>query len=84
MLDFPWDCIDGVLPAHWRRPAAYRDPQIRTCRSGLAQANQRVVERAVRELSNDLDSGAWEQKNKELIAMNNFDVGFRLVVSSEA
>lgn len=57
---------------------------MRACCSGLAQANKRVVERAVREFANDLDSGAWEQKNKELIAMNNFDAGFRLVVSSEA
>ena len=84
VLDVPWDCIDGVLSAQWRRPAAYLDPQIRACCSGLAQANQRVVEGAVRELANDLDSGAWEQKNKELIAMNSFDAGFRLVVSSEA
>jgi hypothetical protein len=84
VLDVPWDCIEGVLPAQWRRPAAYLDPQIRAYCSGLAQANQRVVEGAVRELANDLDSGAWEQKNKELIAMNSFDAGFRLVVSSEA
>lgn len=81
-LDVPWDCIDGVLPAHWRRPEAYLNPQVRACSSGLAQADQRVVERAVRELAVDLDSGAWEQRNKELLAMNSFDAGFRLVISS--
>jgi len=83
VLEVPWDCADGVFPAHWRRPAAYLDPQVRACCSGLAQADQRVVERAVRELANDLDTGAWEQRNKEFVEMDSFDAGFRLVVSSE-
>jgi len=81
-LDVPWDCIDGVLPAHWRRPEAYLNPQVRACSSGLAQADQRVVERAVRDLAVDLDSGTWQQRNKELLEMNSFDAGFRLVISS--
>ena len=82
-LEVPWDCVDGVLPAHWRRPAAYLDPQVRAHCSGLAQADQRVVERAVKELTKDLDSGAWEQRNKDLVELNSFDAGFRLVASTE-
>ncbi len=61
-LEVPWDCVDGVLPTHWRRPAAYLDPQVRACSSGLAQANQRVIDRAVGELASDLDSGVWREK----------------------
>jgi len=83
VLEVPWDCVDGVLPAHWRRPGAYLDPQVRACSSGLAQADQRVVERAVKELTKDLDSGVWEQRNKDLAELNSFDAGFRLVVSTE-
>jgi len=82
-LEVPWECVDGVLPAHWRRPAAYLDPQVRACCSGLAQADQWVIERAVWALASDLGSGVWEQRNKELLAMNSFDAGFRLVVSSQ-
>ena len=83
-LEVPWDCVDGVLPAHWRRPEAYLDPQVRACCSGLAQADPRIVERAVRALASDLDSGAWGQRNGELVAMDSFDAGFRLVTSSVA
>jgi len=83
VLEVPWDCVDGVLGAHWRRPAAYLDPQVRACCSGLAQADQRGVERAVRELAVDLDTGAWHRRNRELVGMDSFDAGFRLVVSSE-
>ena len=83
VLEVPWDCVDGVLPAHWRRPAAYLDPRVRACSSALAQADQRVVERAVRELASDLDSGVWQQRNNELTDMESFDAGFRLVVSTQ-
>lgn len=83
VLEVPWDCVDGVLPAHWRRPAAYLDPQVRAHCSGLAQANQQVVDRAMRELAIDLDSGAWERRNRGLLTRTNFDAGFRLVVSTE-
>lgn len=83
MLKVPWDCVDGVLPAHWCRPAAYLDPPVRACCSSLARTDQRVVERAVRELANNLDTGAWEQGNRELVEMDSLDAGFRLLVSSE-
>ena len=82
-LEVPWDCIDGVLPAHWRRPAAYLDPQVRAWCSALAQADQRIVERAVGQLARDIGSGAWGQRNRDLVELNSFDAGFRLVVSSE-
>jgi hypothetical protein len=25
----PWDCADGFFEAHWRRPGAYLDEQVR-------------------------------------------------------
>jgi SAM-dependent methyltransferase len=82
-LEVPWDCVDGVLPAHWRRPAAYLDPQVRACCSGLAQADQEVVDRAMQDLAIDIDSGAWGRRDRELLALTDFDAGFRLVVSTE-
>ena len=37
----PHDCSDGFGPAYWRRPAAYLDPDVRSCISGLATASPR-------------------------------------------
>ena len=82
-LDVPWDCLDGVLPAHWRRPRAYLDARVRACCSGLAQADPRVVDRGVRALGEDLRSGAWQRRNQDLLAAEAFDAGFRIVISSE-
>jgi SAM-dependent methyltransferase len=82
-LAVPWDCLDGVLPAHWRRPTAYLDARVRACCSGLAQANSRVVDRGVRALDQDLRSGLWQQRNQDLLEAETFDAGFRIVISSE-
>lgn len=83
-LEVPWDCVDGVFPAHWRRPAAYLDPQVRACCSGLAQMDQRVVESGIKRLAADIDSGLWQRKNSEILSAENYDAGFRIIVSSQS
>ncbi len=80
-LPLPWDFTDGVFPAHWRRPAAYLDPQVRRSCSALAQADPDAVERGIRRLSDDLHSGRWHARHQDLLDLDQWDVGFRLVVS---
>lgn len=77
----PWDFTDGVFPAHWRRPAAYLDPSVRRACSALAQSNPAAVARGMRRLRADLDSGRWHDDHQTLLAQEQFDAGFRLVVS---
>jgi hypothetical protein len=77
-LPVPWDFTDGVFPAYWRRPAAYLDPRTDEC-SALVQADQTAVERGVRRLRADLDSG-WHERHRQLLDEDEWDAGFRLVV----
>lgn len=81
-LPLPWDFTDGVFPAYWRRPAAYLDPRIRRACSALAQTNPDAVERGVRRLRQDLDSGRWHERHRDLLALDQWDAGFRLIVSN--
>lgn len=76
----PWDCTDGFFAAYWRRPEAYLVPAVRACISGLALLDQRLVDQAVRRLAGDLDSGAWADRNADLLNRETFDCGYRLVV----
>ena len=78
-----WDCTDGFLAAHWRRPAAYLEPAVRASISGLALLPAGVVDSAMRRLAEDLDSGAWALRNAELLERDEMDYGYRLVVSQE-
>jgi SAM-dependent methyltransferase len=77
----PHDCTDGFLHAYWRRPAAYLDPHIRSGSSSFWALGAAVVERGLAELRRDLDSGAWERRYADLLDQEEYDAGYRLVVS---
>lgn len=76
----PADCADGFYAAYWARPAAYLDPNVRAAISVLALAAPELVADAVRRLGADLRSGAWKERNAELLHLRRFDAGYRLVV----
>lgn len=80
-LLLPWDFTDGVFPAFWRRPEAYLDPAVRRNCSALAQADPGVVDRGVRRLAEDLRNGRWHERHRDLLGLEHFDAGFRLIVS---
>jgi SAM-dependent methyltransferase len=76
----PHDCGDGFLYAYWRRPAAYLDPYIRSGSSAFwAIAN---VETGLQSLKHDLESGAWQRRYAELLTLETYDAGYRLVIAA--
>ncbi|HEY7106466.1 MAG TPA: class I SAM-dependent methyltransferase [Acidimicrobiia bacterium] len=77
----PADCTDGFLAAYWRRPEAYLDPRTRGAMSGIAVLDPRAVDEAMRRLAHDVHTGAWHERHADLLAMDEFDAGYRLVVS---
>jgi SAM-dependent methyltransferase len=81
-LPVPADMVDGVLAAHWGRPAAYLDPQVRARASGLAQLDQTIVDAGVARLARDLESDAWAARHADLLDRDELDVGYRLVVTA--
>jgi hypothetical protein len=41
-----------------------------------------VVERVVRDVGRDLESGAWDERHGHLRELDAFDAGLRLIVST--
>jgi SAM-dependent methyltransferase len=76
----PHDCSDGFGPAYWRRPAAYLDPAVRRCISGLARLAEADLNPGLERLHHDLDSGAWQARHRDLLDRDAIDAGLRLVV----
>ncbi len=76
----PHDCSDGFGPAYWRRPAAYLDPDMRRCISGLARLPSGDLDPGLERLRQDLDSGAWQKVHHDLLHLDALDAGLRLVV----
>lgn len=80
-LPLPWDFTDGVFPAYWRRPAAYLDPRVRSACSAIAQTDPDAVERGIHRLRQDLHNGRWHETHHDLLDLDQWDAGFRLIVS---
>ena len=77
----PHDCLDGFLGAFWRRPAAYLDPIVRAGVSYFSLLGQQAVDEGLRRLASDLDSGEWTKRFGFLLALDELDLGYRLVVA---
>ena len=78
------DMRDGVLGAHWRRPEAYLDPLVRANCSGLALANPPTMAAGLAQLEADLASGLWRRRHADLLTLETYDAGYRLLVSDHA
>jgi SAM-dependent methyltransferase len=74
----PHDCSDGFLYAYWRRPAAYLDPFIRSGSSSFWSID---ADAGLERLGRDLATGEWERRYGELLTLDEYDAGYRLVVA---
>jgi SAM-dependent methyltransferase len=78
------DCQDGFLCAWWRRPLAYLEEGVRANVSSLATLDPAVLAEALGHLERDVADGSWAERNAALLAHDDADFGYRLLVSSPA
>jgi SAM-dependent methyltransferase len=79
-VPIPHDCRDGFLGAYWRRPHAYLDAQVRAGISACTLMDRPCLEHGVARLAADLESGGWERRHAELLALEELDLGYRLLI----
>ena len=77
----PWDCADGFFEAFWRRPEAYLDESVRRGVSVWARVGPEAEQRAVRSLGDDLASGRWAERNRDLVDLDAAELGLRLLIA---
>jgi SAM-dependent methyltransferase len=77
----PWDCADGFFEAYWRRPEAYLDANVRHGVSVWARVGPDAEQRAVRSLREDLASGRWAERNRDLVDLEAAELGLRLLIA---
>ncbi|HET9137856.1 class I SAM-dependent methyltransferase [Actinophytocola sp.] len=77
----PWDCADGFFEAHWRRPEAYLDERVRRGVSVWTGVGADAEQRAVRSIRDDLASGRWAERNRDLLDLEAAELGLRLLVT---
>ena len=77
----PWDCADGFFEAYWRRPGAYLDDNVRRGMSVWTGIGPDAEQRAVRSLRDDLASGRWAERNRDLLDLEAAELGLRLLIA---
>jgi SAM-dependent methyltransferase len=77
----PWDCADGFYEAYWRRPEAYLDEHVRRGMSIWVRVGPAAEQRAVRSLRDDLQSGRWAERNRDLVGLDTIELGERLLIA---
>jgi SAM-dependent methyltransferase len=77
----PWDCADGFFEAHWRRPEAYLDEEVRLGVSVWQAVGPDAERRAVHSLRDDLASGRWAERNRDVVDLDAAELGARLLVA---
>jgi SAM-dependent methyltransferase len=80
-VPIPWDCADGFFEAFWRRPEAYLEENVRRGVSVWASVGPDAEQRAVRRLHDDLTSGRWAERNRELLDLEAAELGARLLIA---
>jgi len=77
----PWDCADGFYEAYWRRPEAYLEEDVRRGISVWTAVGRDIEERAVHRLGDDLASGRWAERNRNLLGLATAELGARLLIA---
>jgi hypothetical protein len=80
-IPVPADCTDGFILAYWRRPEQYLRPEVRAATSGFSLLDAEQVEPGLARLQRDLDSGEWQRRHQDLLALPSLDAGLRLVIA---
>ncbi len=80
-VPIPWDCADGFFEAYWRRPEAYLDDHVRRGISVWTTVGPDAEQRTVRSLRDDLASGRWAERNRDLLDLDAAELGLRLLIA---
>jgi ubiquinone/menaquinone biosynthesis C-methylase UbiE len=83
-LMLPPNLSDMFLAAAWRQPEIYLNSDIRAGMSAFTLAESSVVEKGVKLLEADLNSGEWDAKYGEIRQLKEIDVGYRFLWASVA
>lgn len=67
--------------AYWRRPEAYLDERVRRAVSVGNRVGPEAEKRAANRLRDDLSSGRWAERDRDLVALDAAELGLRLLVA---
>jgi SAM-dependent methyltransferase len=80
-IPIPFDCSDGFQEAFYGRPEAFLQSEVRAAQSAWGFLPDGLEAQLVKRLSDDLESGGWDQKYGHFRTEPYFTCALRLVIS---
>jgi SAM-dependent methyltransferase len=80
-VPIPRETPDWMLGSFWAHPERVLDPVARAGTSGFQRMDPAIVERVAGAVERDLADGTWDARHGHLRALDEHDVGLRLIVS---
>ena len=77
----PTNLSDLFAAAGWCKPEIYLNERVRKGISSFAKMSKEELEVGVKRLRTDIDNGIWQQKYSFLLKQNEYDAGYRIIVS---
>ncbi len=80
-VPIPWNCADGFFHAYWRRPEQYLREEVRRGISIFAAMGPQLEQRMTQQLADDLASGLWASRNRDITGLDEAELGARLLIA---
>jgi SAM-dependent methyltransferase len=80
-VPIPWDCADGFFHAYWRRPEQYLRQEVRRGISIFTVVGLQAEQRMTDDLGDDLASGRWAARNRDIAGLAEAELGARLLIT---
>ena len=77
----PTNLSDLFAASGWCKPEIYLDPQVRNGISTFAKMPANELKAGLNQLTVELDNGVWLQKYGHLQQLENYDAGYRILVT---
>tara|TARA_B100000674_G_scaffold377248_1_gene319772 strand:- start:38 stop:841 length:804 start_codon:yes stop_codon:yes gene_type:complete len=75
-FSIPHDITDGFFYAGWQKPEKYLDENFRNSISVFAKAPKNLLNKATKKLTEDLQSGKWDEKHGKIRTLKKYNGGY--------
>jgi ubiquinone/menaquinone biosynthesis C-methylase UbiE len=80
-FELPADLTDNFAAAAWKKPRLYLDQDYRANISSFRMTDPVIVDKSVKKLSSDLESGLWEKLYGEVLPIDKYDAGYSFILA---
>jgi hypothetical protein len=80
-FELPSDLTDNFAAAAWKNPHLYLEIEYRNNISSFRMTDPQIVDKSVKQLASDLESGRWNQLYGNVLHLDKYDAGYFFILA---